>query len=248
MNLSLDPQRIRSKSGGMKALLCSSLVFSLVNCRCFMESFASLLSFAHSVKKCYQKVRDWCQRMCPCKKTGGNSTTPTDPQNTKCESNEEEAGQAFAYKEELAEIMNMGISTDMGVIKRLLNEHNGDQQHVVQELVAMQWTRDELTYCNFLKFICLFMYGMFVANLCFVIWALSFIHLICVESVPSMAWDKKMKPKWQRAVCLRTMKGVMWSAVTFDRIFIVRIVRECVYDSFLSHYILWCVLVGFGMV
>lgn len=43
---------------------------------------------------------------------------------------------AFEYTEELVAIMNMGFS-DMGQIKRLLNEHHGNTQNVVQELVAV---------------------------------------------------------------------------------------------------------------
>jgi len=122
------------------------LVFGLLPCELpvLVGILYLIAGFCALCKHCYQKVRDWCQRQCPCKKkTEGNSTTPTDPQNTTCESNEEEAGLAFAYTEELAEIMNMGFSTDMGEIKRLLNEHNGDQQHVVQELVATQASVDQ---------------------------------------------------------------------------------------------------------
>lgn len=44
---------------------------------------------------------------------------------------------AFEYTEELVSILNMGFS-DMGEIKRLLTEHNGNKQHVVQELVSVQ--------------------------------------------------------------------------------------------------------------
>ena len=45
--------------------------------------------------------------------------------------------EAFEYTEEMVAIMNMGFS-DMGEIKRLLNEHHGNQQNVVQELVSAQ--------------------------------------------------------------------------------------------------------------
>jgi hypothetical protein len=44
---------------------------------------------------------------------------------------------AFEYTEEMVAIMQMGFS-DMGEIKRLLNEHKGNKQNVVQELVAVQ--------------------------------------------------------------------------------------------------------------
>ena len=44
---------------------------------------------------------------------------------------------AYQYTEELVSIMNMGFS-DMGEIKRLLDEHNGNKQNVVQELVSVQ--------------------------------------------------------------------------------------------------------------
>jgi len=53
------------------------------------------------------------------------------------ESYEKEEMVAFEYTDELVAIMNMGFS-DMGEIKRLLNEHNGNKQNVVQELVAVQ--------------------------------------------------------------------------------------------------------------
>merc|ERR1739838_979173 len=44
---------------------------------------------------------------------------------------------AFEYTEEMVAIMQMGFS-DMGEIKRLLNEHKGNKQNVVQELVSVQ--------------------------------------------------------------------------------------------------------------
>lgn len=44
---------------------------------------------------------------------------------------------AFEYTEELVSIMDMGFP-DIGEIKRLLNEHNGNKQNVVQELVSVQ--------------------------------------------------------------------------------------------------------------
>jgi len=44
---------------------------------------------------------------------------------------------SFEYTDELVAIMNMGFS-DMGEIKRLLNEHKGNKQNVVQELVSVQ--------------------------------------------------------------------------------------------------------------
>jgi len=49
----------------------------------------------------------------------------------------EEEVVVFEYTDELVAIMNMGFS-DLGEIKRLLNEHNGDKQNVVQELVSVQ--------------------------------------------------------------------------------------------------------------
>jgi len=45
--------------------------------------------------------------------------------------------EAFEYTEELVAIMNMGFS-DLGQIKRLLNEHGGNKQNVVQELVSVK--------------------------------------------------------------------------------------------------------------
>merc|ERR1719189_2338639 len=50
---------------------------------------------------------------------------------------EEEMEEVFEYTEEMVSIMNMGFS-DMAEIKRLLMEHNGNKQNVVQELVAVQ--------------------------------------------------------------------------------------------------------------
>merc|ERR1719479_722570 len=50
---------------------------------------------------------------------------------------EEEMEEVFEYTEEMVAIMNMGFS-DMAEIKRLLKEHNGNKQNVVQELVAVQ--------------------------------------------------------------------------------------------------------------
>jgi len=44
---------------------------------------------------------------------------------------------AFEYTEELVSIMDMGFP-DIGEIKRLLNEHNGNKQNVVQELISVQ--------------------------------------------------------------------------------------------------------------
>lgn len=51
--------------------------------------------------------------------------------------NEPNEGDAFEYTDELVSIMNMGFS-DMEEIKRLLDEHNGNKQNVVQELVSVQ--------------------------------------------------------------------------------------------------------------
>merc|ERR1712228_468214 len=50
---------------------------------------------------------------------------------------EEEMEEVFEYTEEMVAIMNMGFS-DMAEIKRLLKEHHGNKQNVVQELVAVQ--------------------------------------------------------------------------------------------------------------
>merc|ERR1719361_2914015 len=50
---------------------------------------------------------------------------------------DEEMEEVFEYTEEMVAIMNMGFS-DMAEIKRLLKEHNGNKQNVVQELVAVQ--------------------------------------------------------------------------------------------------------------
>jgi len=52
-------------------------------------------------------------------------------------SSEMDESAAYQYTEELVSIMNMGFS-DMGEIKRLLDEHNGNKQNVVQELVSVQ--------------------------------------------------------------------------------------------------------------
>ena len=48
--------------------------------------------------------------------------------------NDEQMEAEFEYTEELVAIMNMGF-TDIPKIKQLLNEHNGNKQNVVQELV-----------------------------------------------------------------------------------------------------------------
>merc|ERR1719229_1519645 len=50
---------------------------------------------------------------------------------------EEEMEEEFEYTEEMVSIMNMGFS-DMAEIKKLLKEHHGNKQNVVQELVAVQ--------------------------------------------------------------------------------------------------------------
>merc|ERR1719273_2851816 len=50
---------------------------------------------------------------------------------------DDEMEEVFEYTEEMVAIMNMGFS-DMAEIKRLLKEHNGNKQNVVQELVAVQ--------------------------------------------------------------------------------------------------------------